>query len=110
MVLIIFLVCLLIEGGVSREAGGQGGGLRPAPGPQHPVATPALTLHSQDVHDDANGPAVHRPPVPLPTHHLRSCEGQESGPAHGPQLPSPSHWGDGEWEGPTGSTQDWAPG
>lgn len=27
----------------------------------------------QDVHDDARGPAVHWPAVPLPADHLRSC-------------------------------------
>jgi len=84
VVLVVILVCLLVERGVPGEAGGEGGELSLVHGPWCP---PALAPHSQDVHDDANGPAVHRPPVPLPPHHLWSCKGQESGPAPGSPNP-----------------------
>lgn len=86
------------------------------PQPRALVATLSLTPHSQDVHDDADGPAVHRPPVPLPPHHLRSCQRQKSNhppgsPATQPlgpgvmgsgrrplEAPRISPQGDGEWE------------
>lgn len=31
-------------------------------------------IHSQDVHDDSNGPAVHGASIPLPAYHLRGCK------------------------------------
>ena len=31
-------------------------------------------IHSQDVHDDSNGPAVHRASIPLPAYHLWGCK------------------------------------
>ena len=66
-----------------------------------PHCQPVCPLsHSQDVHDDSNGPAVHRASIPLPAYHLWGCKQDPSAgqyqPWPGLVPPTPICW-DGDF-------------
>lgn len=64
-------VCMGPEGKIIQE----GHGHRPPPGYTPPSCKPPHSpIHSQDVHDDSNGPAVYRASIPLPAYNLWGCK------------------------------------
>lgn len=77
VVFVIVLIAFIIEGGVTGQPGEaeRRGIIQTSSIPALPrnLSSGERYTDLQDVHDDPCGPAVHGPAVPLPAHHLRSC-------------------------------------